>query len=315
MTSRVAARGPSRTAHLSVDEQVPIRGEPETDVASVLELHVPIREKLWLQINGEEGTGFALSFVIHAILLAVLAIPVVSHLASPAAVTTIFDHGSDEQVVFEDPIDTAIPLPVSESAGADAALDMLAPQLEDLAFVHDLKFAEDSLPEGTNDTSGNDTKTAGIRIAEPKNAIRAGNFSVWCWPIIGPRLLGEVKHGTPGEFPRPGQHYSIVIRMRVPKGRSSVSIRDFKGTVRGTDSYRQNIPEDTFFYSAAGRLTPTRVRPRIPVIDGTVELIVRVPGANAYVRDTIKIYSEILDEEQELELIFQPNDDRQPRKP
>jgi hypothetical protein len=80
--------------------------------------------------------------------------------------------------------------------------------------------------------------------------------------------------------------------------------------VVGTDGYRQKIPEDAWYFNTRGELVRARTGRQLPVINGTAELLIRVPGAaTALVKDSIKVYSRTLDEEQTIELVFQPRNE------
>lgn len=277
---------------------------------------IPLHHQIWRHLNGEEGAGYVISLVVHAILLALLSIPIIAQLDRPEYFTTTVREESDETVVVDEPIDTVVPLPVSASAGGDPLAKLpdvdLAPINTEL---QDLDLSDMEQAEGLDTAGGIDGTSGGKRVAQPKNAVKAGNFSVWPWPVVSPsgtvvstnkirqnRFLGE-----PGSFPKPREDYLIVIRIKVPGDRKSISIRDFTGTVVGTDNYQQIIPDGCYYFTATGKLMPVRVRPSIPVIDGEAELIVRVPGAAAFVEDTINIHSNILDEDQEIKLIFSPD--------
>jgi len=272
---------------------------------------IPLHHQIWRHVNGEEGAGYVISLVVHAILLALLSIPIIAQLDSPEYFTTTVREESDETVVVDEPIDTVIPLPVSSSAGGDPLSKLPEVNLDALnTELQDLNLADMNQLEGQDTAGGIDGTSGGKRIAQPKNAIKAGNFSVWPWPIRSnnvKNLRNDRFLAEPGTFPKPRQDYLIVIRIKVPGDRKSVSIRDFSGTVVGTDKYEQIIPDGCYYFTGSGKLMPVRVRPSIPVIDGEAELIVRVPGAAAFVEDTINIHSNILDEDQEIKLIFRPN--------
>ena len=78
---------------------------------------------------------------------------------------------------------------------------------------------------------------------------------------------------------------------------------DLTGIIIGTDRYQQRLPQHTYVLDQDGR--PTRPRGSIPVIDGVIQFLVFVPGARELVKDTIEISSEMLNEEQKLELVFE----------
>ncbi len=280
--------------------------------SSVLQELLPpeesISQKLLNQINGDEGAGLAISLIIHIILLAMLAIPVIQYTRESQVFTTLVEN-TDETIEFDAPIETAIPLPVVDSSGGDPESELLEMKFESVGSMPNLELADKPVAPGDEASAGSDGEEGGSRVAEPKNAVIAGNFSVWPWPIKGLGMKPDLRNpqlGDPGQDPRPFQNYLIIIRIRAPAGTKSLKITDFSGTVVGTDGYTQQIPEGCFQFTPTGQLIPIRLRPRIPVLDGTAELVVLVPGAEALVEDTINIRSETLDEEQEIKLVFKP---------
>jgi hypothetical protein len=112
------------------------------------------------------------------------------------------------------------------------------------------------------------------KIRVPSSAITKGSFTVWTDP----------------EEPIPGRKYDIVIQVKVSSGITSYRLRDLTGTVRGTDGYFKAIKYES--------------TKRAKVTDGVVQIRVPVPGAAQLIRDTIKIRSAILKEEQTIEIVF-----------
>lgn len=265
----------------------------------------------WLK--GEDGAGYGISLVVHIVIIAVLAVPVIRH----------FEGGSGLGVVSSEPfneggggfggfLDTELGEPV-EVTGSQTMT--LVPELN----------ASNTLPIASALFSGSVTGKGGSGSGEgggsggsgglgngigsfiPGNAVRKGSFTAWTTPIFGygyVRRFGEPEP-KPGDSPKPGQHYWITIQVKVPKGKEWFPIADLKGTVAGTDGWLQKIPEYTYWRSSNGELLPLRGRTSIPVADGTVQIVVRVPGAKELVKDTIEISSRMLKEQQTLELVFE----------
>lgn len=261
------------------------------------------------QFNGNEGAGLAISFVVHLILLMVLAVPVLDSFENEEGFTTLVDNAMDEHVIFDAPLDTLVAMPETSSAQDALEAKIFDPTSAYQEFIPELKVDQQTALAGEGDGTGNDGELGGGRVAEPENAVRAGNFSVWNWPIFPGRIAGQPRFGTPGESPKIYQSYFIVIRIKAPKEKKFVRLSDFSGSVVGTDGYRQKIPDDAYFFRANGDLMKARSNMRMPVIDGTAELLIKVPGASyAEVKDTIRVYSRIIDEEQEIELVFQSSE-------
>ncbi|MFN9720907.1 MAG: hypothetical protein ACK58L_19600 [Planctomycetota bacterium] len=135
------------------------------------------------------------------------------------------------------------------------------------------------------------------------------------------RLLKVPKSGlavTKGSFtaftipanPKPGETYSIVIEVRLPDDVKKFRVADLTGEVKGSDKYSQKIPYDTRTPNASGyptaneRIVRLDASTVLDVIDNKVQIVIKVPGAARLVKDTIKIRSRKLKEEQELTLIF-----------
>jgi hypothetical protein len=102
----------------------------------------------------------------------------------------------------------------------------------------------------------------------------------------------------------------IVIEIEIPANVKTYRLVDLSGIVVGTDLYTQQIPYDPRNPSSTAAVrdgkpvTLRDVRASVPVKDGRVQLIIRVPGAGELVKDTIKIRSKLLKENQELEIQF-----------
>ncbi|HWL10096.1 MAG TPA: hypothetical protein VNQ76_16945 [Planctomicrobium sp.] len=274
----------------------------------------------WESLNGEAGAGYLLSAVIHLVLLGALAIPVIREMQKPEMVVTIItgDDMKSDQGIIGDSLNTGLDLALPEpSPGTDMGapdLVQMSPGTLSSMDVNPENFEGlKSSPGGaaaSNIGAGGGKKGTGgagtsIRVAEPTNAIRAGSFSVWPWPIIGKDVKGKIEHAEPGSSPKVFQDYHIVIRFRVPDDRKRIPLNDFSGQVVGTDKYFQKIPQDAWYFNANGELVRARTGQSIPVFDGVAELLIRVPPASrALVRDTITVASRTLKEEQTIELVF-----------
>ncbi|MEW4488271.1 hypothetical protein AB1L42_09335 [Thalassoglobus sp. JC818] len=287
---------------------------PDPDLPSLVEpvIEQPDEESnLWdslvSEFRGSQGMGYAISFLLHLIVLAALAIPIVRHLQTDDGFTTIIENASNEDVRFDSLVDLSSTDEAPPEGLDEEIADIFDPLSNDQRLIPDLSIDRKTRTQGDLKESGETGEGGGSRIAEPENAIKIGSFSVWYWPIEGTEpLTGEVKHGVPGAAPRVGQKYSIVIRFKVPGNKQFVRLNEYSGSVVGTDGYTQRIPEDAYFYRVSGDLVKARPSHRIPVIDGTAEILIRVPGAlYANVKDRIRVHSRTLDEEQSVELTFE----------
>lgn len=270
----------------------------------------PWNQKIVGWIRGEDGAGYGISLIVHLVTIAVLAIPVIRH----------FDRGSGFATVTSEPfneggggfggfVDTELADPVE--VGEGQSLTLLPEQMANdaLPIANALFSGSGGGKGGGGDGhgAGDGGFGAGIGPFVPGNAVTKGSFTAWTTPTYGvgyPRRFGE-PDPKPGDSPRPGQPYFITIQIKVPADREWYPIADIKGTVVGTDRWVQSIPEYTFWRSNAGELISVKGRTSIPVVDGKVQFLVRVPGADELVKDTIQVSSRMLKEKQTLELVFE----------
>ena len=270
------------------------------------------------RLLGEEGASWGVSVLVHLVILAVCAIPVISHVTrnEPLIATVVAEaSGGGSPFGLPEMINTelapALPL-------ANAPLEQATP---DLAAVETLAVSKALFGtpqgeggEGTAAGSGTGAGEVGHGTMQfvPKNAVRAGSFAAWTTPVFDnrfPRPFGA-PDPQPGDPPRPLQKYWITIQLKVPEGRRRFPVRDLTGEIIGTDGYTQKIPDHTFELTDEGKLLPLGRRKVVRVVDGVVQFVVVVPGARDLVKDTIVVKSKLLKEEQEMELVFQGSDDR-----
>jgi len=267
---------------------------------------------------GEEGASYGVSVLVHLVILAAFAIPVIRH------------------VTRDEPIVAAV---IEQSAGGGSEFGLpeminteLAPAVPMQAPSHDFVpelAADESLavskalfgnPEGTG---GKGTGAgAGVGAGEigngmmqfvPRNAVRKGSFAAWTTPVYDdyfPRPFGA-PDPQPGDSPKSMQNYWITIQVKVPEERRRYSVQDLTGEVIGTDDYHQKIPQQTYRLTEEGKLLPLREGGYVPVVEGIAQFVVRVPGARSLVKDTIVIRSKLLKEEQKLEIVFGGQDERE----
>lgn len=146
-------------------------------------------------------------------------------------------------------------------------------------------FATTKIGSG-NDSSGDGGKGgSGFRFQMPGGgrAVTKGSFTVWTDP----------------KDPAPGENYNVIIQIKLParKRIKHYYLRDLSGKVEGSDNYSQNIPP-------GDPKRNEKSRKRLKVIKNMVQYSVTVPGASRLVKDTVKIRSKMLKEEQTLEIVF-----------
>ena len=284
---------------------------------------VPFGVQFARSLTGSESMGLTISMLLHAVVLVVLAL---RGLGVSIPVEELLIAGS-QNVGFEHELEESVDVSLTKAGGEMKAEQLITPN--DLLVAEspdfelpssvDRTIARDAADGAGNDTregTGNDEDGTGEAPSgdpEAGKVVKKGSFTVF-YP----------------KNPPPRRPYWIVISVKMPEGyKKRYSATDLAGTIRGnefeesggrTADYIQRIPWDktlklhplyskhTFRRVAKGRWTWLNPESRyrfIPVIDGTATIKIKIPGAAvAKIKDTIKIKSKLLDEEQELELIF-----------
>ncbi len=252
----------------------------------------------WLQktidwLRGVAAESYGASLIVHAILLFCMSLYIfklhddnnsISLVASESnSLPTEFNEivalqldtaGNAEET--ELPQNQTLPLQTDLIATSDAAIDLA-------------KYAGSGEGQDGEDSSG-------MLFAMPSGGqvVSAGSFSAWTVP----------------KDPGPGEDYKIVIMVKVPEKRTLYPISDLSGEVIGTDGFRLEIPFGKFRdrygtrIQSRGLLAFPRRNDRVRVVDGSVQIVVDIPGATRLVKDTIEVKSRMLDEDQTLEIEF-----------
>lgn len=229
----------------------------------------------WFQSG--EPRAYAVSFALHLLVLASLSFVLIRNTDGPIGFSTLIGfNGDDAELLPLDNAETTIELEGGQSA-ADSTVDPLADYLSSTDMPGQLDadllaaFGQ-GIGEGKGNHNGNGTGTGG-GFAMPKTGkfVTKGSFTAWTVP----------------EDPKPGEGYSIVIQVDYSKVGKKSRWGDVTGSVAGTDGYRKNFDSKNAIYiSKAG------------------QIIVKIPGAAENIRDVIKARSEILNESQQLEIVF-----------
>lgn len=262
--------------------------------------------------RGPDGSSFTISFVVHAVFLALLAIPIHQSLmkeAEEAPLIMVVDGdalGGPMGDIIEEP------LVISQKAKGSKEFDIT--QFDGQAAENNLEA--NALLSDTAGTAGSEDGNSSADVAgavggyllrAPGNAVRAGKFTAFAQPIISHGFGDNSREelGKPGDSPGHKQDYYIVIHIKVGSVRKTYPISDLVGSIIGTDGYRQTVPQGMFVLNPSGTPEPLKADKRIKVTRGVVQLLVRVPGGESGVRDQIALKSKILKEEQKLQLVFQ----------
>lgn len=258
---------------------------------------------------GDEGAGLGMSLVVHLILMAILAIPVLHQATKGPIIATTVTESTEAPVEFSEDLNTEL-APIDEGGGQSQF------ELPDLAATESRPITQalfqDPASVGNTENSGVGDFGEGMAMLVPENAVTAGSFTAFTTPTFNaafPKRFG-MPEPHPGDAPQPRQPYFITIQIKVPGDRKTYPLSDLSGTVMGTDGWRQSFPFDrfrgrssVFVMTKDGKL----VKPSntLRVVDGVVQIVVLVPGAVALVKDVIEVESKLLDEAQTLELVFE----------
>lgn len=283
-------------------------------------------DETWIEawrrrLLGEEGASYGVSLLVHLMILAIFAIPVIRHVTrqDPLVAAIVEDSaGGGSPFGLPDMISTeltpALPMskPVSPSMLPELDVTVSESQAVSQAL---LGTPEGEGGKGTGAGAGVGSGEIGNGMMQfvPKNAVRKGSFAAWTTPVFDdfyPRPFGA-PDPKPGDSPQPMQRYWITIQIKVPGDRKRYSVRDLTGEVIGTDGYRQAIPKGMFQLSKDGKLKPLLEAGQVEVVDGLVQFVVLVPGARRLVKDTIVVKSKLLKEEQELKIEFKGANERE----
>jgi hypothetical protein len=230
----------------------------------------------WLQ--GGEPRAYAVSFVLHLVVLASLSFVLIRSAEGPIGLSTLVGfNGDDAELLPLDGVETTIEIEGGANS-ADSAVDPLAEYMASADMPGQLDadllaaFSGHGTGEGQGDHNGNGTG-AGRGFAMPKSGkfVTKGSFTAWTVP----------------EDPKPGETYSIVIQVDYGKSGKRLRSGDVTGSVGGTDGYRKNFDSKNALY-----------------IPKAGQIIVKIPGAAENIRDVIKCRSESLNESQQLEIVF-----------
>ena len=243
-------------------------------------------------IVGGTALGYAVSLLVHFVMLAVFSLIVLSAGRGGSILST--ELGVEEEGA-EEYLDTRSFEVSSQLDGAEetpAIVETVPLELPEL----DLQIADAITPkvdgvadgDGKNDSS-NDGSGDAATFAMPRggNAVKQGSFSAWTVPAD----------------PRVGQDYLIVVEVQIPEDTGRYTRADLAGQLVGTDGYKVLIPDGREF-NGLGWKRPKRT-PAFRRQGNKARIVFFVRGAHqAMVRDTIQIRSHLLDEQQKLQIVF-----------
>jgi hypothetical protein len=238
--------------------------------------------KLRDRVLGDEGASYGVSLLVHVVILAVFAVPVIQHVTrDEPLIASIVEQsaGGGSPFGLPDMVNTELePAKPLVNTPSQLAIPDLSADESLVVSKALLGTPEGKGGEGTGSGTGIGAGDVGEGMMQfaPKNAVRKGSFAAWTTPVFShgfQRKFGEPEP-KPGDSPRPMQPYWITIQIEVPGDRPRFPIRDLTGEVIGTDGYRQVIPRNTFVLAKDGKLTPLAGKSSVPVIDGFVQFVV-----------------------------------------
>lgn len=314
---------PARPDRPRADRSSPVRPRRSAELptkSKAVPVAPAVPERTWSEwrqsviawFKGEDGASFGISALIHLVFLGVLAVPVLREVQRQQDFTTVVSTSNGPAGALGPPGAMDMGLPKQEvklEFGNLALTDMntdVSMQTFDLKAGNDGRGKGGGNGDGGGGGRGGGDGPGGGNMAQPGNAVVVGSFAVWHVPIKAD-IKSAPLLGTPGDAPSRYQDYFIVIQIRLPRDKDTYRLADLSGEVVGTDLYTQKIPKGAMMQRPDGRIVRADPVKSFKVKDGVAQLLIRVPGADAFVRDTIKIQSEMLDEEQELVLTFKPS--------
>jgi hypothetical protein len=272
----------------------PVAGSPAEQPAP------PLKRRILLWLTSAVATGYGLSLILHSVLLAIMGLWMLPGVLERNDITTVVQSDAESPEEFTEVEELTFDEPAgSEEIVQPQHTEMVMPDADVTQLQH--QFLTDVTAAETKGEGGSDSGTGGgVRLLEPQNAVRKGSFSAWTIPIA--QRFGEKPKA--GDSPRPGQAYFIVIQVEVPEGRRTYKVNDLSGKIVGTDGYQQLIPAQAFVQDRNGNVIRAQIGRLLPIIDGVVQILIQVPGADALVKDTVSVKSRSLSEQQTLELVF-----------
>jgi len=242
--------------------------EPES-----LEWHEELRER-WL---GKAALrSFAISIFMHILVALPLSLLVFRQEITDYGLSTLL--AVQEEEATGDVLDETPAFQLDTSGGSTGeSLDSIltARSVSNDLGLSTLKVPDDvgGLSKGEGDGVGDQigNSLGGYKMPAGGKAVSKGSFTAWTVP----------------DDPAPGEDYKIVIQVKYTKKSQKIPSGDITGSVIGTDKYRLMITPRTS-----------------EVIAEANQVVIFVPGAAARVRDTIRVYSAMLKENQRIEIVF-----------
>jgi hypothetical protein len=228
------------------------------------------RVKQWFIGFGGESLGVSLA--VHAVMLLILGFMIATRPPDDVELVTTVSSATADIVEFE-------PLDVDFDMIPEEEIQIENPLLEPAPDAPSGLLADTTIDKILGRGQGLSGEKGGGELYNlPRKFFSKGSFTVWTDP----------------QDPAPNQDYHIVVQVDVSEARNRggrYPKRDISGSVVGTDNYRQRFGgrEATGYFD---------------VVKNRVQFQILVPGAVQLVRDTIEVRSEMLKEQQTIEIVF-----------
>lgn len=242
------------------------------------------RGRLLLWLTGTTTAGYAISAFVHSLLIVGLSVVVLPGMSGAGDVSTLVSVSDTEQVIvggidryeFETRIDLEGGGRIEEQLPSVPDPDLLGVEEILKGIRSEVRFdpllsQNNGQGEGEQQGDGSMGGSGGFAMPASGKVVTKGSFTAWTIP----------------EDPGPKENYLIVIQVKLPPKYKSMPFDDVTGLVVGTDGYRLRINAHTSKY-----------------LNKTRQVVVRIPGAESQIRDTIHVRSQILKEEQDLTIEF-----------
>ncbi|WP_154935164.1 hypothetical protein [Gimesia maris] len=259
-----------------------------------------MKQKAVIWLASFSATGYLVSLLFHSTALTLMAIVIVGGIQGDDNTPTLASLEDEQSFSLNGPLDTRI----KEAGGKTTEFNIMQPVQtmtgENENSVEEIQEDFSShIGKGTGDSEGDGSGEGGgeFKLKPMGNAVTVGSFTAWTVP----------------KDPDLNEDYLIIIQVKLPDSYKSTRYRasDLSGLVLGTDDHRQAIPWDsrwlnsTFTPNTLGDIRPVDKGDYLPLKNRVAQLIVKVPGSKIpATRDTIKIRSRVLKENQTLEIVF-----------
>jgi len=248
------------------------------------------------EVRRAGAMGLGSSLLVHSLVLAALSVLVLDSLREQRPLSTQWGQAIEEAPSLPESVSGDLELARVAPQEAASRMDTVLLDAPSDVLERSLEKAVLDYVDPTEMQAAENPAAEYVTAPPGAKVVTKGSFSVWTVP----------------KDPKPEQEYRIVIQIRLPKIVRRYRATDLTGEVRGTDSYRQQIPWDPRWVGRTdvaltvrdGKLVGLRKGDFLPVVNRVTQLVVRVPPARRLVRDRIRIRSRLLKEEQELEIVF-----------